>query len=159
LSTPKSRTRSCISWAGLKVAGRSPDQPVAGVGAAAGNGAWPAYPAGVSNWSPNEAMNGASSNSASPGLPDEVRRHAATGEEGLEVDRGAGPGSTQAVEACRRADAVVLGGAGSPMLHGRTGPASWRGALASVWDGGALASVWDGLTGLRSFRGGLGFAR
>src|SRR5919108_206382 len=69
LSTPASSTRSRISWAGLNVLGRSPDQPVAGVGAAAGNGAWPAYPAGVSNWSPKAAMNEASSNSVSPALP------------------------------------------------------------------------------------------
>src|SRR5262245_29816995 len=55
--------------AGLKVAGRAPDQPVAAVGSAPGNGAWPAYPAGVSNWSPKAAMNEASSNSVSPAFP------------------------------------------------------------------------------------------
>ncbi len=64
-----SRTRRCISIAGLKVAGSEPDQPVAGVGAAPGKGAWPAYPAGWSNWSPNAAMNGASSKRTSPALP------------------------------------------------------------------------------------------
>ena len=42
LSTPKSSTRMRISRAGLKVAGSDPVQPVAGVGAAAGNGGWPA---------------------------------------------------------------------------------------------------------------------
>src|SRR5262245_28791105 len=69
LSTPKSRTRRRISLAGLNDAGSEPDQPVAGAGAAPGNGAWPADPVGASNWSPKDAMNGASSNSGSPALP------------------------------------------------------------------------------------------
>ena len=42
LSTPKSSTRMRISFAGLNDAGSDPVQPVAGVGAAPGNGAWPA---------------------------------------------------------------------------------------------------------------------
>ena len=35
--------------------GHAPVQPVAAVGAAPGNGAWPAKPAGWSYWSPNAA--------------------------------------------------------------------------------------------------------
>ena len=69
LSTPKSRTRRRISCAGLNVSGRSPVQPVAGTGAAPGKGAWPAKPAGWSNWSPKELMNAASSNRTSPAVP------------------------------------------------------------------------------------------
>ena len=55
LSVPKSMTRRRISIAGLNVAGSAPVQPVAAVGAAPGNGAWPAKPAGWSYWTPNAA--------------------------------------------------------------------------------------------------------
>src|SRR4051794_10034560 len=68
LSTPASRTRRRISFAGLYDVGTFV-QPVAFVGAAPANGGWPAYPAGWSNWSPNDAMNGASSKIASPAWP------------------------------------------------------------------------------------------
>ena len=69
MSTPKSSTRRRISLAGLYVLGNDPVQPVAGVGAAPGNGAWPAWPLGWSNWSPNDWMKGTSSKSGSPALP------------------------------------------------------------------------------------------
>ena len=55
--------------AGLNVAGSEPAQPAAGFGAASGNAGWPAYPLGWSNWSPNAAMNGASSKRTSPARP------------------------------------------------------------------------------------------
>ncbi len=45
-AVPKSRTRIRISIGGLNDCGSAPVQPVAGVGAAPGNGACPAYPAG-----------------------------------------------------------------------------------------------------------------
>ena len=68
MSTVPSSTRIRISFAGLYDLG-TPVQPVAGVGAAPGNGSRPAYPAGWSNCRPNEAMNAASSKSSSPFWP------------------------------------------------------------------------------------------
>ena len=57
---PKSSTRSRISFAGLNDCGVFV-QPVASTGAAPGNAAWPANPAGWSNWTPNAATKFAAS--------------------------------------------------------------------------------------------------
>ena len=54
LSAPKSSTRSRISIGALRERGTFV-QPVAGRGAASGNGAWPANPSGWSNCRPNAA--------------------------------------------------------------------------------------------------------
>ena len=90
MSTPKSSTRRRISLAGLYDAGTLV-QPVASVGAAPAKGAWPAKPAGWSNWSPKLATKAALSAARRV-----VGRHAAPGEEALEVDRGAVDGGVAA---------------------------------------------------------------